>query len=162
MAKYESTVKFIAAPQSVVYAKLSDLSNVGAIKERLGDAENLEKLNAMGGNKLDEKQMKMAKEQLQSLQYTEDTISVNVPPVGNISLSIVERTPEKCIKFQSTQSPVSFKAWIQLLPVTSTECKMKLTIDAELNMFIKMMVDKKLKQGVEQLATMLASIPYGY
>ena len=132
------------------------------MKERLGDADNLEKLNAMGGNKLDKKQMQMAKEQLESLQYTADSISVNVPPVGNISLSIVEREPEKCIKFQSTQSPVPFKAWIQLLPVTATECKMKLTVDAELNMFIKMMVDKKLKQGVEQLATMLATIPYGY
>ena len=38
---------------------------------------------------------------------------------------------------------------------------MKLTIRAELNMFIKAMVSKPLKEGVEKLADMLAMIPYG-
>lgn len=38
---------------------------------------------------------------------------------------------------------------------------MKLTVCADLNPFIKGMVEKPLKEGVEKLADMLAMIPYG-
>ena len=38
--------------------------------------------------------------------------------------------------------------------------KMKLTIKAELNMFIKGMVKKPLQEGIEKIADALAMIPY--
>ena len=54
----------------------------------------------------------------------------------------------------------SFNFWIQLLPVTSTTSKMKLTIKAELNMFIKQMVKKPLQEGIEKIADVLQMIQY--
>ena len=38
---------------------------------------------------------------------------------------------------------------------------MRLTLDAELNMFLKMALGGKLKDGVDKFADMLAKIPYG-
>ena len=37
---------------------------------------------------------------------------------------------------------------------------MKLTIDADVNPFIKAMVSKPLKEGIERMADVLAAIPY--
>ena len=53
-----------------------------------------------------------------------------------------------------------FTFWIQLLPVTDTTCKMKLTIKAELNPFIKGMVQKPLQEGIEKIADALQAIRY--
>ena len=42
MAKYESSVKHIGYPVSKVYAKLSDLNNLAAIKNKLDDPRMVE------------------------------------------------------------------------------------------------------------------------
>ena len=47
-----------------------------------------------------------------------------------------------------------------MLPVTSEQAKLKVTIRAEVNMFMTAMVSKPLQEGVEKLAEMLAMIPY--
>ena len=51
--------------------------------------------------------------------------------------------------------------WIQLLPTSPYESKMKCTVGADLNFFIKQMAKKPLQEGIEKLADMLAMIPYG-
>ena len=56
--------------------------------------------------------------------------------------------------------PVAANMWIQLLPQGENECAMRLTVKADLNFFIRQMVGKKLEQGVDGLAQMLASLPY--
>jgi energy-coupling factor transporter ATP-binding protein EcfA2 len=99
-------------------------------------------------------------EKIKDMTFDADSLSVNVPPVGSIRLRIVDRDEPKCIKFESEQSPIPFNFWIQLLPVTSTTSKMKLTIKAELNMFIKQMVKKPLQEGIEKIADVLQMIQY--
>jgi hypothetical protein len=66
----------------------------------------------------------------------------------------------KCIKFEGDKSPIPLNLWIQILPVNENEAKMKVTIRAEVNMFMKAMVAKPLQEGVEKLADMLSMIPY--
>ena len=66
----------------------------------------------------------------------------------------------KCIKFEGDKSPVPMNLWIQMLPVSDDQSKMKVTIRAEVNMFMKAMVSKPLQEGVEKLADMLSAIPY--
>lgn len=156
MAKYESSVKPIASPISKVYAKLSDLNNLEALKSKLDDPRMTDVMK----EKVPEDKLAEIREKLDSMQFDRDSVSVDVQPVGVVAIRIVEREEEKCIKFESTNSPIGFKLWIQLLPTSDTSCKMKLTIDASVNMFIKAMVDKPLKEGVEKLADMLAMIPY--
>ncbi len=136
MIKFESSVKIIPAPQEAVFLKLSDLTNLEHIKDRI------------------------PQDKVKNLTFDQDSMSVDVPPVGTITLKIVEKEPCKCIKFESTASPMPFNLWIQLLPVGETECKMKLTIGVELNPFMKAMVQKPLKDGIERMADALAAISY--
>ena len=104
MTKFESAVKVIPTSQNAVYEKLSDLSNLDKVKDRL------------------------PQDKVKNLSFDAETLSIEVPPVGKIVLQIVEKEPCKCIKFATTTSPLPFNLWIQIVPVTETECKMKLNI----------------------------------
>ncbi len=152
MAKYESQIKAVPYTQSAVYAKISDLSNLASIKDRFDDPRVQQQIPA---DKLDE-----VKRSLEQMECTPDTLSTPVGPIGNVSIKIVDREPEKCVKYASTNSPVSFKLWIQVLPTSDDSSKIKVTIDADINFFMKQVLDKPLKQGVDKFADMLSMIPY--
>lgn len=136
MTKFESGVKVISAPQEAVYEKLSNLNNLEKVKEHLPE------------------------DKVKNLEFDAESITVEVPPVGKITLQIVEKEPCKCIKFETVTSPLPFNLWIQIVPVTPTECKMKLTIGMELNPFMKAMVQKPLQEGLEKMADTLSMIHY--
>ena len=98
-------------------------------------------------------------DKVKDLTFDTDSIGINTP-MGAVKLNIVERDEPKCIKFETTESPLPFNFWIQILPVTAQSSKMKLTIKADLNPFIKGMVSKPLQEGIEKIADALQSIKY--
>ena len=136
MANFESSVKVIPYSQDRVYAKLSDLSNLESVKDRLPE------------------------DKVQDLSFDSDILSFNVSPVGQITLQIVERDPCKCIKLATTNSPLPFNMWIQLVETAEEECKIKLTIGMDINPFMKAMVQKPLQDGLEKMVEMLSMIQY--
>ena len=152
MAKYESQIKQVPFSQSAVYAKLSDLTNLAVIKERIDDPNVQAKIPA---DKIEE-----VRNAVNQMEFTTDTVSAPAGPIGTIAVQIVDREPEKCVKFTSTNSPVSFKLWVQMLPTGDTSSKIKVTIDADLNFFMKQVVGSHLEKGVDKFADMLAMIPY--
>ncbi|HRN16473.1 MAG TPA: SRPBCC family protein [Xylanibacter oryzae] len=83
-----------------------------------------------------------------------------VSPVGDIKIHIIERDEPKCIKFETEKSPVPFFLWIQIVSESDDSCKIKLTLKAELNPFIKGMVSGPLKDGLEKVAEALAQVHY--
>ena len=135
MATFESTVRQINYPQQSVYQLLSDLSNIDKVKDRIPE------------------------DKVKDLTFDTDSIGINTP-MGAVKLNIVERDEPKCIKFETAESPLPFNFWIQILPVTAQSSKMKLTIKADLNPFIKGMVSKPLKEGIEKIADALQAIKY--
>ena len=135
MAKFESTIREINYPQQNVYNLLSDLSHIEKIKDRLPE------------------------DKIKDLTFDENSISIS-SPMGAVKLNIIEREEPKCIKFETEKSPLPFNLWIQILPMNESSCKMKLTIKAELNPFIKGMVSKPLQEGIEKIADALQMIKY--
>ena len=136
MSTFESSIRQIPYKQEAVFNILSDLSNIERIKDKL------------------------PKDKLEQMTFDSDSISVSVNPVGEIKLRIVEREAPKCIKFETADSPVPFNLWIQVVPNGDNASKMKLTIKAELNPFIKGMVKKPLMEGLEKIADLLQVIKY--
>jgi len=136
MSKYESTVKIIPYPQETVYRNISDLSNLQRIRDRV------------------------PADKIQEFTFDSDTVAVSVPPVGQISLHIIEREEPKCVKFETAQSPMPFNLWIQVLPVDEQTSKMKVTVEADIPLMLRAMVSGPLQDGVEKVADALAQIPY--
>lgn len=135
MSTFESTIRPINYPQQNVYNLLSDLTNIERIKSRLPE------------------------DKARDLVFDQNSISISTP-MGSVKLNIVDREEPKCIKFETEQSPLPFNFWIQILPVTEASSKMKLTIKADLNPFIKGMVSKPLQEGLEKIADALQLIDY--
>lgn len=136
MANFESSIKVIPYSQERVYAMLSDLSNLEAVKDRLPE------------------------DKIQDLSFDSDTLSFNASAIGKLTLKIVEREPYKCIKLATTNSPLPFDMWIQLVETAEEECKLKVTIGMDVNPFMKAMVQKPLQDGLEKMVEMLAMINY--
>ena len=141
MAQFESNIKYVPYSQVQVYNKLEDLNNLAALKERF------EQVREKVGDKI------------QDMSFDRDSLTLTVQGM-NVTLRIIEREPCKCIKFEGDKSPIPVNLWIQVLPVTSEQAKLKVTIRAEVNMFMKAMVTKPLQEGVEKIADMLAMISY--
>lgn len=153
LAKYESEIKYLPLEQTAVYCRLADLNNLSVLKERLNSPEVQSKLAEQVPAD------KMADLQKYAEGMTFDTDSMQISsPLGNITLRIVEREEPKCIKLASEGAPVQLYVWIQLLPHGTSECKMRVTVGAEVNMFMKGMVAKPLQQAADGLANMLSAI----
>ena len=136
MTKFESSVKQIPYPVEDVYRNISDLSNLERVRDRV------------------------PQDKLQDFQFDSDSVQVSVSPVGTIKLRICEREENKCVKFETEQSPMPFNLWIQVLPVTAAESKMKVTVKADIPFMLKGMVSGPLQDGVEKIADALSQIPF--
>ena len=136
MTSFESKVKVVPYPQEAVYRNISDLSNLERIRDRIpGD-------------------------KIQDFSFDTDNVPINVPPVGTVSMRIVEREEPKCVKFEAVQSPMPFNLWIQMLPIDANTSKMKVTVKADIPFMLKGMVSGPLQDGVDKVADALALIPY--
>ncbi len=128
--------KTIAQNDDRIFALLSDLSNLEKVKDRI------------------------PQDKVKDLTFDSDSCSVSVDPVGKVTFRIVEREPNKTIKFVSENSPVPVTLWVQLKQMDVMDTRLRLTLRADLNPFIKPMLTKPLQQAVDRLSEVLASLPY--
>ena len=135
-SKFESSVREIPYSQQAVYTRLSDLGLSEQVRDQLPEDKR------------------------EDIIFDGEAITMNVPPVGDISIRICDREEPKTIKYETVNSPIPFNLWIQLLPLTETSCKMRLTIKADLNPFVRGMISKPLKEGLEKLADAIAAGRY--
>jgi hypothetical protein len=136
MTHYESPVRHIPYAQQKVYDKLSDLDNIKSL------------------------QGKIPEDKIKNLSFDSDHVSFDISGMGTVQLEVVERTPIKCIKFETTKSPIPLTVWIQLVPVTEEECKMKITAGLEVNLFMKGIISKPVQEGLEKISEILSMIQY--
>ena len=156
MAKYESSVKQVNAPVERVYSVISDL-------ERLRPVIEMGQNNEMIKEKLREAGQDPAQlEKLKDMNLTSDRVSFPAPMVGEVAVAIIEREENKCVKFETEKSPIDANLWIQVLPVTDTTSKMRVTLKADLNPMMKMILGSKLEKGIDQFADMLCMLPYNF
>lgn len=136
MTEFASEVKTIPHNEDRIFAMLSDLSNLERIKDRI------------------------PQDKVKDFEFDSDSCSFAVDPVGRINFQIVEREPNKTIKFATTNSPVPLFLWVQLKQVAENDTRLKITVRAELNPFLKPMVSKPLQDAVDKISTVIASLPY--
>ena len=79
-SKFESSVKFVPYSQEAVYKNISDLRNLEKVRDRVPE----DKVN--------------------DFSFDEDTVSLNVAPVGELKLRICEREEPKCVKSANVRS----------------------------------------------------------
>ncbi len=137
MAEYISDIKTIPYSDQDIFSVLSDLRKLDLIKD------------------------KIPQDKIKDFSYDQDSCTVTVDPIGKVRFVIVEREPNSTIKFEAEQLPFKLNLWIQLKQSATEETKMKLTVKADINAFLKPIISKPLQNGLDKMADTLATIPYG-
>ncbi|MDR0349814.1 MAG: SRPBCC family protein [Tannerella sp.] len=136
MTEYTSDIKTIPYNDEPVFSMLSDMSNLERIKDRIPD------------------------DKVKGFSFDRDSCSFEINPVGKIEFKIIDREPNKTIKFETVNSPVPINLWIQLKQIKEKTTKMKMTIRADLNPLLKPMVSKPLQDALDKISDVIAALPY--
>ncbi|MCB8964408.1 MAG: polyketide cyclase [Bacteroidales bacterium] len=125
METYESKVVAIGKRAEDIYRVLSDFRNFSALAE--GKVDNW--------------------------QADETSCSFSYQGMGPMGIKLMEKEEFTTLKFTGDERvPLQFYLWIQLKEAAPYDTRMKITIKAELNMMMKMLLGKKLAEGVNTLA----------
>lgn len=135
--KYESKIQSIPAPVAQVFPVLSNLSNLERVKDKL------------------------PADKVSEVEISEDAIKMKVDGLGQkVVIRIVDRIENDTIKFGFDNIPMDANFWIQLKEVSPSDTRIKLTVKADIPMFFRMMLEKKIQQGLDDAALMLTQFPY--
>jgi carbon monoxide dehydrogenase subunit G len=136
MTTFESDIRKIECNDSEIFSVLSDLNNIEKIKD------------------------KIPQDQIKDIEFDTDSCRFCVDPVGKVGLLIVEREPFKTIKFAAEESPVAFNLWIQLKQIEENDTRLKVTVKADINPMLKMMLSKPMQGFVNKMAELISQLPY--
>ncbi|MFA6779205.1 MAG: SRPBCC family protein [Paludibacteraceae bacterium] len=136
MTTFESQIKKANCNEEEIFAMISDMNNIEKFKEMI------------------------PQDKIKDMEFDADSCRFSVDPVGKVGLRIIEREPSKTVKFAADQAPIDFNLWIQLKQVAENDTRIKVTVKADLNPMIKMMVSKPIEAFIERLAEGLSQLPY--
>ena len=137
MTEFVSDIKTIPYSDADVYRVLSDLNKLELLKDQL------------------------PVDTISDFMFDADSVSFRVDPIGNVKFVVVEREENKLVKLKSEAMPIDVFLWVQLVSANPEETKLRLTARAELNVFVKPMVEKPMKEAVNKIADTLAALSYG-
>ena len=144
--KYVSEVKNINQNIEIVYNFLSDFNNLGQFFNEYTLAQISQQI---------------PKVKIEDFRSDTDSCAFTISSVGEAGLRIIDREPAKIIKITGEgKIPFEVYLWIQLLPAGPYQCKIRLTLHAHLNMMLKMVLNNKLKEGINTIAEALTRFPY--
>lgn len=146
--KIASEIFKIESPIADVYYLLSDFSRIGKMFE-------LAKSAGMAN------QMEQVSDKIKDFRFTEEACYMTWEGMGEMVVRIVEKEEPKLVKLAGEGAvPFEFNFWLQLLENGPYDTRVKLTLQGEMNMVVKMMVKGKLEKGINQLGEGLTRIPY--
>ena len=136
--KYESAVTKVVASAAQIYKVFSNLKNLERVKDLI------------------------PKDKVQELEIEDESVRMKVDGLGQkITILIVDKTENEVIKYGAEGIPMQMNFWIQMKEVAPMDTRIKLTLKADIPMMFKMMLDKKIQQGIDQAAAMIAQFPFG-
>lgn len=135
--KYESKITSAPCSAQQIYRVLSNMQNLERVKDMI------------------------PQDKIQEMEIEPDRVRMKVDGLGQkITIAIVDRIENDTIKFGAEGVPMDANFWIQMKEVSPMDTRIKLTVKADIPMMFKFMIEKKLQQGLDQAADMLAQFPY--
>ena len=97
-------------------------------------------------------------DKVEEWQASEDTCSFKFKGF-TVALRIEEKVENKHVKIVGDGGtvPMDFSFWVQLHQVSDNDTRIRLVLHADLNMMMRMMLDKKLREGLDQAVESLAA-----
>ena len=135
--KYESKITSALCSAAQIYRVMSNLQNLERVRDMI------------------------PKDKIQEMEIEPDRVRIKVDGLAQkITIAIVDRIENDTVKFGAEGIPMDANFWIQLKELAPNDTRIKLTVKADIPMMFKMMIGKKLQDGLDQAADMLAQFPY--
>ena len=135
--KYESKITSAPCSAQQIYRVMSNLQNLERVRNLI------------------------PKDKIQEMEIEPDRVRIKVDGLAQkITIAIVDRIENDTVKFGAEGIPMDANFWIQLKELAPNDTRIKLTVKADIPMMFKMMIGKKLQDGLDQAADMLAQFPY--
>ena len=135
--KYESKITSAPCSAQQIYRVMSNLQNLERVRDMI------------------------PKDKIQEMEIEPDRVRMKVDGLAQmITIAIVDRIENDTVKFGAEGIPMDANFWIQLKELAPNDTRIKLTVKADIPMMFKMMIGKKLQDGLDQAADMLAQFPY--
>lgn len=136
MAKYWGDVKTIPYSDTVVFRTLSDLNNLKQI-------ENL-----------------IPKDKIESVSFEKESVSFIVDSIGSVIFSLMVSEPNELIKFKLEKPPFDIFLSIMLTSKSEKITELALLVEYSLNLFIKGLFEKWMRELIDTLSDALVKLPY--
>lgn len=134
MTKFESNIKVAPHNQEKIFSFISNFNNFKDL---------------------------VPQDKIKDWESTEDTCRFKVDGIGEAGLKIVEKEPCKTVKFSTDgKVPFNFFLWVQLKEVADNDTRIKLTLKADLNPMMKMVVAKPIDKFLNLLGDSIAGYHY--
>jgi carbon monoxide dehydrogenase subunit G len=128
MTTFESQPASVHKNREEVYNLFSDLNNIEKIVDKL------------------------PADKVRDLEYTTDTCTFSISPLGKVGFRIKDRVPFEQINFVAENAPIDLSFRIDFQEQAENETIYRIVAEAELNPFIKAMVSKPIQDAVDKLA----------
>ena len=136
MATYSSKPAVVAIPAAELAEKLSDFRNMQTRLDEMPQAD---------------------RERVGDVKFTEDSIVINTPQVGAITLKATERTANK-VALKAEGSPVPMGITVDIKPLGDRECEVTGTMDVEIPAMLRPLVGPAMQKAVDQFGSLFASL----
>ena len=144
MATYSSGNVTINAPVETVFDKLSNLTNLQSLLDKV-PAERIPE---------DKRQM------FNNIKITSDTIEVPGGPMGNLLFRVTERQPTSLIRLHGEGIPVEMSLVLNLKPLSESSSSANVDIDINIPAMLKPMVGGQIQKIANQFGDVLGAIPF--
>lgn len=136
MTEFVSPEKTAPYPDSEVFRVLSDLNKLESVKHLIPE------------------------DKISDFSFDTDMITFRIDPFGKVSFLVEEREPNNLIKFKSDKMGFDLLVSIHLAAESEAQTRLWLQVSADLNPFIKGMVEKPLAEALSKLSDVLVQLPY--
>ena len=133
MATFTSKPPIVDSPAATVAEKFSDLSAMQKVLDQIPADERAK---------------------IGDIALTPDSIVMKTPQVGDITLKVTQRTPER-VTLTAMGSPVPMNLSVNIKPLSDTQTELTTSMDVEIPAFLKPMVGGTLQKAVDQFGQLM-------
>ena len=133
MATFTSKPTIVYSPAATVAEKFSDLSAMQKVLDQIPADERAK---------------------IGDIALTPDSIVMKTPQVGDITLKVTQRTPER-VTLTAMGSPVPMNLSVNIKPLSDTQTELTTSMDVEIPAFLKPMVGGTLQKAVDQFGQLM-------
>ena len=129
--KFESAIKVVRNSANTIYERLADMRSLSSL---------------------------IPPDKVKDFEATSDECSFTVDKIGRMGLKIVDRKENDFVKYGANGTvQFNFNIWVQMKEVAAYDSRIKVTLKADLNPMMKMLVNKHLQKFVDMMADAIAA-----